>query len=442
VTQHLAIRRSVTLTLGALLAAAVFLAALLPALAGRAGAEVGASIQLTNDCSVVSLQTQDGDASFVSLYLWYDGTNQLLGVSTNDAPTSVEIPQQFGPGELILGIRVLSSNPVHHDKFYYTGTGPNSDGLPHADVTGGGSSYTVGFEDSYQYLIDEDYNDAIIEVTVEPCPVTDVELIVNVDPASTGTGSVLGSGTYALGSTALAQAIPGPGSSFVAWSGHCSGGSPAVNVLMDADKVCNALFEAVPVPTPTATPSPTPPPPIPTPEVAGASIGIDNTRTSPSPANLGDQVVFRIDVELTDVPATNEAEVLITFDDGFLQYDSDSTGACALYSIGIVCDFGVAASGFSFDLNFTALQTTASTATHATLGADFDGAGPAGLTTAGPASADVAIVDVAGIQLPPLGDGSASSAQANATPLAAAGLVILLGASAGTTLGAVRRRSP
>lgn len=205
---------------------------------------------------------------------------------------------------------------------------------------------------------------------------------------------------------------------------------------MDHDRICYGLFLA------DATPTPTPLPPTPT--VEGASVGIDNTRTSPSPAQLGDEVTFRIDVTLAAVPGANEAEVLVAFDSSYLSYGSASwegltLSQCQLIGAGIACDFGQVSADFSFDLHFAALAVTDSTATDATLGADFDGPGAGVATVAGPASASVAIVDVAGVQLPPLGDGSSALSAAGSDSLPLIALIVLLGATLGLSLGTLRR---
>jgi len=155
---------------------------------------------------------------------------------------------------------------------------------------------------------------------------------------------------------------------------------------------------------------------------------------------VGEGVTFRIDVTLTEVPAANTAEVLVEFDTAHLSYDGASVAQCELLSIGVACDFGQIGSDFSFEVDFTALAVTDSTATDATLGADFDGAGAGGQTVAGPATADVAIVDVAGVQLPPLGDGSSALNASGASSLPMALSVLLLGSVAGLGLGMLRRR--
>ena len=434
--------RNIAVAIAFALSAVALLSTTFDRTAAHAQATEG-DIIVFEECSVVTLTVLESDALFTSVF-WRFGPDGDLGVTSQNVGSTVEIPGEIPAGtELVLGIVVNETGQT-----YKTGPGTrNPDGEVHATIGVIGPN-VVGFEDkgTTDPNPDWDYNDAVIQLSTQPCAEPEaVTLTVNVDPASTGTGSVTGSGTYALGDTANAKAIPGPGSSFVTWSGHCSGGSPSVNVLMDADKVCNALFSAVATPTPSPTPTGTPEPTAtPVPPIAGPepSIGIANTRTSPSPASVGDTVVFRIDVSLTDVPLANEAEVLVTYDDAHLEYVGALTSECGLTSVGIVCDFGPATAGFSFDLDFTALAVTDATATNATLGADYDGAGAGAPVTAGPATAEVAIIDVAGIQLPPLGDGS-STLQGGGSSGWLTGIVgvVVIGVAAGATLGAARRRN-
>ncbi len=66
---------------------------------------------------------------------------------------------------------------------------------------------------------------------------------LTITTSGTGSGTVGGDGKYALGSTATATAVADSGSKFTGWSGDCTGTSSPVNVVMDADKACNANFE-------------------------------------------------------------------------------------------------------------------------------------------------------------------------------------------------------
>ncbi len=433
-TAHAATRA--TLAALTLTFAAVLIMSALPT-APRAHAQVanGGTIWF-EECSVVTVTVLDSNAVFTSVF-WRFGPDGDLGVTSQNVGVSKQIPGEIPAGtELILGIIVNETG-----KTYQTGPGSrNPDGEVHAIVseTPSVTGTTVGFEDKAvgEPNADFDYDDAVLELSLEPCEEPEqVTLTVEIDPASTGTGGVAGGGTFDIGTLAAPSASPSSGSTFGGWSGDCGGFALNISVLMDKDKTCVALFLAEATPTPTATP----PPPIAGPE---PTIGIANTRTSPSPANVDDTVIFRIDVSLTDVPLTNEAEVLITFDDAHLDYIGSLTSECALFPVGIVCDFGPATADFSFDLDFTALEVTPSTATHATLGADYDGAGPGAAETAGPASADVAIVDVEGIQLPPLGDGTASPLGSNSGAMPLLGIlgIVALGAVTAAGFGATRRR--
>ena len=386
-------------------------------------------IVIFEECSVVSLAVQASDALFTNVF-WRFGPDSDLGVNSKQVGDSINIGEVPAGTELILGIIVNETGNT-----FKTGPGSrNPDGEVHAIVSGN----TVGFEDKAagEPFADFDYDDAMLAISTEPCAVVQqVTLTVEINPASTGSGGVTGDGSYDPGVTANPSATPAAGSSFGGWSEDCGGFALTTSVLMNANKTCRALFlaDSTPIPTPVATL----PPPIagPPPEIA-----IGNSRTSPSPATIGDEVIFRIDVTLTDVPLTNEAEVMITFDDSHLAYVGALSSDCSLASVGIVCDFGLASADFSFDLDFTALEVTTSTSTNATLGADFDGAGPGAAEVAGPAPADVAIVDVEGIQLPPLGDGSAGVGATGSRPLGVIALAVLaLGAVLGTGAGISRR---
>lgn len=417
-------------------AAVVLMAAITSTSRAHAQVADGGTV-VFEECSVVTITVLDSDATFTSVF-WRFGPDGDLGISSQDVGSSKQIPGEIPGGvELVLGIVVNDTGNT-----FKTGDGSlNPDNEVHAIVSSSPAitGTTVGFEDKAagEPFADFDYDDAVLQLTVEPCAEPEqVTLEVQIDPASTGTGGVAGAGTFDIGALASPSAVPASGSTFGGWSGDCGGFAQDISVVMDTNKTCFALFLADATPTPTATP----PPPIAGPEPV---IGINNTRTSPSPANVDDTVVFRIDVSLADVPLANEAEVLITFDDGHLDYIGSLTSECTLFPIGVVCDFGPATTGFSFDLDFTALEVTPSTATDATLGADYDGAGPGAAETAGPATADVAIVDVEGIQLPPLGDGSASDLAATGGfgPLVGVLGIIVLGAVTAAGFGATRRQA-
>ena len=385
------------------------------------------------ECADVTLTVQASDADFTSIF-WRAGSS--LGLSSKATPGTTIQLNAVPAGELVLGIYVQDTGYT-----FWSGAASNNagtDGLVHAEY----DLSTVGFEDIHGGG-DLDYDDAVVAISITPCEV-EPELVVlslSIDPFGTGFGIVDGEGIYTQGSTAHPQASAAGGSYLAYWGGDCSGNAVSTDVLMNANKHCTARFDATVIP-PTPTPTPTPteaPTATPTPEVEGAEVGIDNTRISSSPAPVGDEVTFRIDVTLTGVPDANEAQVLVEFDSSYLSYQSASVAQCQLIGIGVACDFGQISSDFSFDVHFTALAVTTSTATDATLGSDFDGPGAGGSTVAGPASADVAIVDVAGVQLPPLGDGSSAIAGSSSSSLPLTAGIVLLGAVLGLGVESVRR---
>ncbi len=64
-----------------------------------------------------------------------------------------------------------------------------------------------------------------------------------VTASGTGAGTVTGAGSYLHGTTQPVSATANSGSVFTGWSGDCSGTASPVDVVMDADKTCNANFE-------------------------------------------------------------------------------------------------------------------------------------------------------------------------------------------------------
>ena len=183
-------------------------------------------------------------------------------------------------------------------------------------------------------------------------------------------------------------------------------------------------------------------------DVAGAAIAIDNERTSASPVNVGDGVVFNITGTLESAPSATDVQVLVEFDGSKLGFVEARVGdvslsQCSLLDAGrLFCDFGNLNADFEFQVHFTALDVTSSTATDATLGADFDGDGPVAMAVAGPASDDVEIVAVEGLQLPPTGDGSlavGTSGGSRTVPMIG-GLLAMALLGAGISARAIRRR--
>jgi hypothetical protein len=149
------------------------------------------------------------------------------------------------------------------------------------------------------------------------------------------------------------------------------------------------------------------------------------------------RVTFRKDVTLTDVPSTN---VMVEFDPAYLHFINASLGGslianCTLQEAGgIMCLFGVQDADFSFDVHDTALVVTESTATYATLFADFDGASPDADVTASPATDDVHH-RCRGHRAAAARRWQHGDARGRDCPIDAGGLVVLLGDG----VGALRR---
>jgi hypothetical protein len=74
-------------------------------------------------------------------------------------------------------------------------------------------------------------------------------LTVNINTAGTGSGTVGGGGTYLYGTNVTnVTAAADAGSTFMGWSGDCSGTSSPTSVLMNSDKTCTATFDLTPSP--------------------------------------------------------------------------------------------------------------------------------------------------------------------------------------------------
>ena len=65
---------------------------------------------------------------------------------------------------------------------------------------------------------------------------------LTITKSGTGSGTVSGDGTYAAGSTQSITAIAETDSSFINWTGDCSGTSSTLSVLIDRNKICTAVF--------------------------------------------------------------------------------------------------------------------------------------------------------------------------------------------------------
>jgi len=74
--------------------------------------------------------------------------------------------------------------------------------------------------------------------------VTPYTLTVSKNPASTGTGSVTGSGSYPGGTQATATATAGSDANFTGWGSDCSsfGTASPISITMSSDKNCSAMF--------------------------------------------------------------------------------------------------------------------------------------------------------------------------------------------------------
>jgi hypothetical protein len=71
----------------------------------------------------------------------------------------------------------------------------------------------------------------------------DTAHVLTITPIGDGGGTVIGAGTYAIGSTAQATATANAVSVFTGWGGDCGTGTAnPVDVLMDANKTCTASF--------------------------------------------------------------------------------------------------------------------------------------------------------------------------------------------------------
>lgn len=204
-------------------------------------------------------------------------------------------------------------------------------------------------------------------------------------------------------------------------------------------------------PDPTPTPTPTPEP---TPQILGSTAQIDKVLTSADPAVVGEEVTF--DVELTIAGDTDVTEVLLidTFEHDYLKFVSAST-ICSVVpnfpdddhsSIG--CEIGTITPGsegepgsvtLEYTLVFEAVKSTLPdrTINQVVARMDLDGDGPGGPAEIGPATADVEIIEVLGIQLPPTGDGSM---EAGNSPAGLVLVALLASVSLGGVVAVQRRR--
>ena len=197
------------------------------------------------------------------------------------------------------------------------------------------------------------------------------------------------------------------------------------------------------------------PTPEPEPEVLGTSLAIDKALTSADPARVGETVTF--DIELSFSGDTTVSDVTLTdvFENEFLAYTGAFFGdfelTCSEFANAtaghnsVTCAVGDVTPGsagspgsqsYTFRVEFTALAPT--TPGRTLNQAWVEGTVEGSKVTLGPATADVEIVEVLGLQLPPTGDGSLFHAREAGTPIAL--WIVAAVAAAATTLGATGAR--
>ena len=180
-----------------------------------------------------------------------------------------------------------------------------------------------------------------------------------------------------------------------------------------------------PTPTPSETPSPTPTPtatttltgtpsPTPTPEVAALTTSVEKVLTSVDPAAVGEVVRFTIALNVSSDEPLVGVGLLDTYENAFLRFTGSAPAGCVLFVNQpdnahdlVACDVGDVDAGmhsFAFDLAFEAIAPTTPDRTINTVVGVFDE------SEVGPADAEVEIVEVLGVQLPPAGDGSLAAA--------------------------------
>jgi uncharacterized repeat protein (TIGR02543 family) len=68
---------------------------------------------------------------------------------------------------------------------------------------------------------------------------------LTVNTAGTGGGTVTGAGTYTYGTNAPISATADGSSTFVGWSGDCSGSTSPTTILIDGNQTCTATFDLI-----------------------------------------------------------------------------------------------------------------------------------------------------------------------------------------------------
>ena len=145
---------------------------------------------------------------------------------------------------------------------------------------------------------------------------------------------------------------------------------------------------------------------------------------------MGEQVTFRVRLTITGDTDVTGVVLVDTFENEYLEFVSASS-ICELVpnfpdashsSLG--CEVGTVSPGTTdapgtkvveYNLVFKALKSTlpGRTLNEVVASLDLDGAGPGAPAEIGPATADVEIIEILGLQLPPTGDGSTEDAGRN-----------------------------
>jgi len=183
-------------------------------------------------------------------------------------------------------------------------------------------------------------------------------------------------------------------------------------------------------PAPVNAPAPPPatepePEPEPAPLVLGSSAQIEKVLTSMESSRVGELVTFRVTLRVTGDTTVTSVSLADVFEHEYLQYVGSSPANCTLHESlvdaghsAVVCELGSMTPGTEgnpgeaeavYNLTFRALASTLPgvTTNSALAMLDPDGDGPSGMVEIGPATADVEIIDVPTLQLPPTGDGPA-----------------------------------
>ena len=151
------------------------------------------------------------------------------------------------------------------------------------------------------------------------------------------------------------------------------------------------------------------------PEILGSALAIEKQLTSLDPAAVGESVTFEVALTATGDSDLEDVTLIDTFDNASLEFVSSSS-ACTLHAgipdaahSTLECAVGTLSPGtpgdpgtvnWSITFTFTAIAATTPDRTVNSATALI------GDSPVGPADADVEIIEVKGVQLPPSGDGS------------------------------------